>query len=480
MSYQMLMKLQPKLKQTQNLIMLPKMQQALRMLQAPVMEMAELIEEEMQQNPLLEYSKEPEEESAQAPEQDTPVEQELAFNEQDFEIFKQLDEDFRDHFQESGNFCKERTLDEEKLKAWQESSICDELTLFEHLMRQAHETFQDRQRLVLAEQLIGNFDENGFFKMPLEEIAQLTATTVEQVQEVLEEIQAFEPFGVGATSLQESLLIQMRCLHKQGTLAYTIVAEYYEELLHNRLQLIQKRLGCTQKRIQEAIDQIAKLDLHPGLWHSKQVVHPIVPDLTLKLEGENLLAAVDDETLPPLRLNNRYLRMLEDPKLAKETKDFIKRKVGAARWLMRNIHQRSDTLIRIGQTLATLQRDFFMNPEGKLVPITMKRVAEELSVHESTVARAVANKYIDTPKGIFPLRAFFTTAYVGDDGADISARTVRDALKALIDSEDKSRPKSDQALSHALKEQGISCARRTVAKYRTQMNIGSALQRKKF
>jgi len=478
--------MQPKLKQTQNLIMLPKMQQALQLLQAPVMELSTLVEVEMQQNPLLEYSPEFDEEVAESaseePEQETetPVEKEIEFNEQDFEIFKQLDEDFRDHFLESGNYNKQRTVDEDKLKAWQESSVCAEMTLFEHLMHQAQETFEDRQMLLLAEQLIGNFDENGFFNTPVEEIALLFNVSDEQVNRVLKEIQEFEPYGVGAKNLQESLLIQLRCLGKKETLAYTLLDEHYDNLLHNRIPVIQKKTGCNNTVIQEAIGQIAKLDLHPGLWHSKQVVQPIIPDVIIKIEGEQLIAEIDDDSLPPLRLNARYMGMLKDESLAKETKEFIKRKIVSAKWLMRTIHQRSDTLIRIAQTLAKLQKDFFMHQDGKLTPITMKQIAEELSLHESTIARAVANKYLNSPRGVFPLRSFFTSAYVSETGEDISSKTVRDALLEILKAEDKLHPNSDEALSTALKEKGIKCARRTVAKYRTQMNIGSALQRKKF
>jgi len=160
----------------------------------------------------------------------------------------------------------------------------------------------------------------------------------------------------------------------------------------------------------------------------------------IKIEGEQLIAEIDDDSLPPLRLNARYMGMLKDESLAKETKEFIKRKIVSAKWLMRTIHQRSDTLIRIAQTLAKLQKDFFMHQDGKLTPITMKQIAEELSLHESTIARAVANKYLNSPRGVFPLRSFFTSAYVSETGEDISSKTVRDALLEILKAEDKLHP----------------------------------------
>ena len=488
MSYPILLqtKQTQNLKQTQKLIMLPQMQQAIYLLQVPIMELAEAIEAEMEKNPLLEYSQEFDDESLakevreQPQDTDTPVERELHIDEQNFEILKQLDEDFRDHFLESGTYHKSSTTEDDKYKTYQESLVCAEESLFEHLMRQAKDTFNDQRQLQLAEQIIGNLDQNGFLQTSLNEIALLTNSDEKTLAILLEEIKTFEPYGVGAKDLHDSLLIQLKAHGKSTTLAYKLVSEHYEQLLHNRMQQIQHNLGCTSEEIHNAIDQIAKLDFHPGLWYSRQVVQHIVPDITLRQEEDNLIAEMDDDLLPSLRLNKRYLRMLEDDQLPQETKDFIKHKVMSAKWLMRNIYQRNNTLMRIVESLAKIQKDFFMNPDGKLTPITMKVLAEELDLHESTIARAVSNKYLNCSKGILPLRSFFTTAYVTENGDDISSKTVQEALSDLIDKEDKKHPLSDGSISTALKEKGINCARRTVSKHRTALNIGNASQRKKF
>ena len=235
------------------------------------------------------------------------------------------------------------------------------------------------------------------------------------------------------------LLIQLRTLGKEKTLAYQIVEKHYQDLIHNLIPLIQRSLGCPVKAITKAIEQeIAKLDLHPGTSFSRDIVQPIIPDVTITLEDDKLSVVIIDDYLPTFRINRRYLKMLDDETLTAEAKDFIKQNILSAKWLLRNIHQRNDTLEKIAGCLAERQRDFFLDPQGKLVPLTMKTLADELNVHESTIARAVSNKYINCPRGILPLRSFFTNAYCTNEG-DISSQTVRDVLMEIIQSEDKSQ-----------------------------------------
>ena len=197
-------------------------------------------------------------------------------------------------------------------------------------------------------------------------------------------------------------------------------------------------------------------------------------------EEDKLTIIINDDRLPTIRLNSRYLRMLDDKNLPKETRDFIRNKLASAKWLLKNIDQRNDTIYRLVESLTKYQNDFFLTPNGKLVPLTMKVLAEELGLHESTIARAVANKYVDTPRGILPLRYFFSNAYTTAEGEDISSKTVRDVLKKIIEKENKKRPLSDEALSKVLEKKGIPCARRTVAKYRSEMYIGNTKQRREF
>lgn len=501
LSFELQQKPGQNIKQLQRLIMSRQMQQAIHFLQMPIMELTPLIDLELEQNPVLEYSKEEGDESESNSDSDTDSdlkqleednieettdgdsvpESELSFEEGDFEIMRRLDQDFRDHFSESGNAPAQRTTEQDELQTFLESSITSEETLFEHLMQQAKEAFEDKKELGIAEAIIGNFDRSGFLNTPLEEIALLQKCSVEAVRKVLKVIQTFDPIGVGAGSLKESLLIQLRSQGKDGSLAYRIIDTHFDDLLHNRIPAIKKGLHCTAEQIGEAVDHdIAPLDLHPGTQLSHDVTSFIIPDVALREDGDELVVSINDDSMPRLRLNTRYLRMLDDPALPTETKDFIKQKIVSAKWLLKNIMQRNSTLERIAESLAKWQRDYFINPNGKLVPLTMHVLADELEVHESTIARAVSGKYIDTPRGVMALRSFFTSGLSSQTGEDISSKTARDLLADIIAKENKEHPYSDEAISAMMKEKGIQCARRTVAKYRVALNIGTAQQRRKF
>lgn len=471
------------LKQTQRLMMTPEMQQAIHFLQLPVQELSTLIDGEIEQNPLLEYSEEEEEDQGEIEEgldgSELKGEEEIEFDEYNLKILRQLDEDFRDHFDESGvPYIKSQ--EEEKKKSFIEGSIQDKPSLFDHLMQQAQEVF-DTDEMPMAEAIIGYLDDKGFLRNPLPEIALLFDFEEVKLIGVLEKIQTFDPIGVGARSLQESLLLQLKRQNKEGTLAYAIVNSHFEDLMHNRIPIIQKGLHVSSAAIHEAIEQdIAKLDLHPGAAYSKEITPYIIPDAKIIQEEDQLVVQVNDEFMHSLRLNSKYLHLLDDPNIPLDTKQFIKLKILAAKWLMKNIHQRNETIRRIAEALAERQKDFFLNPDGKLVPLTMKVLANELDLHESTIARAVANKYIDTPRGLLPIRYFFSNAYLSDEGEDVSATTVKEVLWEIVKNEDKRKPLSDQAISKLIRLRGISCARRTIAKYRAELNIGNASQRKRY
>lgn len=474
---------QQKFKQIQRLIMSPKMQQALNLMQLPVLELSTMIDAELEQNPVLEISDiKPEEEILEATQnEDLPTEKELDFADNNFDILKQLDEDSRDNYLEGAGFSTRRNAEEEKKKVFEESSIQATVSLFQHLMLQAKDTFESPLELKMAEELIGNFDESGFLRVPLQEIALSQGFEESKLKGVLEKIQTFDPIGVGATSLQESLFIQLRNHSLENSLALKIIDKHYEDLLHNRIPNIKKGLKCSLDEIRTAIDEdISRLDLHPGACCSQIPIQAITPDVTIKWENDEWVIFANNDYMPSLKLNRRYLRMLQDESLSKETKDFIKNKIVSAKWLINSIEHRSSTLERIAHALAKRQCEFFLNPTGNLVPLVMKVIAEELELNESTIARAVSNKYINTPRGVFPLRFFFSNAYTTSAGEDISSKTVRDLLKEVIEGENKRKPYSDEILSKIMKEKGINCARRTVAKYRSELNIGSTTQRRQY
>ena len=366
-------------KQMQRMIMSPQMQQAISILQMPILELSNRIEEEIAENPLLEnsedesyndssldvsdFSHETQEEPQEG--QNTRPEQELDFNDHDFEILKRIDDEFRDYVSESGNYSTKRTNEEERLKAFMDSSFSMEPTLFEHLMIQARDSFTGNEELSWAEALIGNFTSSGFLEESLEEIAILNNFEVKDLARILKEIQQFDPAGIGAMNLQESLLLQLERQGKKESLAYRMVSDCYEELLYKRIPQMQKKLECSQDEIAEAIEhEIAKLELHPGANFSYTHAFPIVPDVTLYQEGDELKIAINDDALPQMRFNRRYLNMLEDPMLPVETRDFIKQKVTSTRWFLQTIQQRNNTVERIAMSLAKRQQAFFISPEG--------------------------------------------------------------------------------------------------------------------
>lgn len=482
----------PSLKQTQRLMMSPQMQQAINLLQMPILELYNLVEKELQQNPVIDFIDDDkdenstlqnlEDDNAEEPEdKDQLPEQELSFKENDFEILKKLDEEFRDYFSENNEGFSYRNRDEEKLKNYQENSVHSELSLFDYLMLQAKENISDSEGLTMAEAIIGNFDENGFLKTPLQEIALLNHFSIKKLEKILKKIQTFEPYGIGASNLQESLLIQLRCLQKHRTIAYKIIQKHYDDLIHNRIPFIKKSLDCSAEVISSSIKKdISRLNLHPGFDHFKHLVQYITPDASVELENDVLKVKINEDFLPPIRINRRYLSMLNDETTALETKEFIRHYLVSAKWLLHNVSQRNETLLKIIELLMKQQKEFFLSPEGKLTPLKMKTVSEQLSLHESTIARTVANKYIDTPRGILPLRSFFTYAISTPQGPDISSHTVKNSLRDIIHDEDKKHPMSDADLSRMLHEKGMKCARRTVAKYRAELKFGNAQQRRKY
>ncbi len=430
--------------------MSPQMQKALHLLQLPILELSTAIDAEIEQNPLLEYA---EEDFA------------LSFG--------------RENIRKSSSLQKE----DSDVKSFLENTIAYENSLFEHLMKQAQEKFSSQKELFLAKMIIGNLDECGFLSTPLEEVALFANASKEALEPILRQIQTFEPLGIGAKNLQDSFLIQLKILGKEQHPAYRIVEKHFEDMLKNRLPLIGKAISCSVTKIKTIIEkEIATLNLHPGTKmghsHYQEVVHYIIPDATIEVRGEELSAEIHDEKIPSLRFNPKYLALLTDNTLAKETKEYIKEKMVSGKWFLRNLYERHHTLNLIIQEVIKKQKKFLLKHDGKLLPFMMKEVAETLALHESTIVRAVANKYVNTPRGILPLRFFFTHGYTTEEGEDISSLTIKEQIQKIVEKEDKRTPLSDEAITSLLKERGLSCARRTVAKYRGELGIGNTSERR--
>jgi RNA polymerase sigma-54 factor len=473
-----------KAQQTQQLMMTPHMQQALYFLQLPIMELTQEIEKELEQNPVLEAIEEEEKDKSEKEEpedEDTPVEQEIDIDDNKLEILKQLDEEYRDFYAESGGFNPKLSKEEEKKKVFLEASIEERPSLSHLLMKQAREAIPNEEELKAAEVLIGYIDEKGFFNTPLQEISTLFSIPVPTLEKALAVVRTFEPLGTGAQDVREALLLQLKAQGLEQSLAYRIIHECYEDFLHNRMPVLKKTLKCSFEEIKEAINEkILPLDLHPGGNIFEAEPPTITADIKIAQEGEGLITALHEEEWLPLKINHKYLRMLKQEGVEKETKRFIENKILSAKWLIRNVEQRGETLLKIGKFLADYQKPFFDAPEGRLLPLTLRQVAEALQLHESTVARAVANKYVDTPKGMLSLKSFFTASLVDNEGEAVSAKTVKDWVRDFIEKEDKKRPLSDEMLARKITLHGIKVARRTIAKYRGELGLGNAQQRRQY
>ena len=406
-------------------------------------------------------------------------EKELEFSEDHFDVLRLLDEEIRDHFSQNEVPMQARASDAEKLKSFLDQSICQHSTLSDLLMEQALDHFDTKEEFSCVKLIIGSLDERGFLTSSLEELSLLYEISIELLKGVLESIQDFDPPGVGVSSEQESLLIQLRRKGLFNTLSYKVVEHHFKDLLKNRIPLIAKKLKVSNQSVIESIEKdIIPLDLRPGVDTSTQSIHYIKPDVYVIEEEGKLKAVVNEDSLPSLRLSPTYLRMLNDKDVSEDTKEYIKQKVSSSKWLFRNLRQRNDTIVRIVESLIERQSDFFLKDGGQLIPMTMKVIADDLELHESTIARAVANKYINSPKGVFSLRSFFTHAYMDSSGENISSRTVKDILQEIVKEENKVKPYSDEIISKMIEKRGISCARRTVAKYRKELNIGNTSQRR--
>jgi len=350
-------------------------------------------------------------------------------------------------------------------------------TLAESLLEQLHFLSLPERELQLAEFLVGSLDDRGMLATPLGEVAQATGCPVELCEKVLAVIQALEPAGVGARDLRECLLIQLEARNEKGTLAWRLIHDQFDSLVNRRFPEIARQLKCSVEEVQAAADVIATLNPKPGLQVSSEDPKYVVPDLLVERVNDDYLVLLNDRHLPRLRISAAYESVLREKKKAEctdgeaKTREYIQGKLNSARWLIQTIEQRRRTMIKVMNCIIREQREFFDKGIAFLRPLTLQQVARQIDMHESTVSRVCSGKYVQTPRGVFELKFFFSSGLETEDGEDVSARTAKDIIKTLIEEEDKKEPLSDQRIAELLHEKGLRIARRTVAKYREQLNI---------
>ncbi len=474
--------LQQSIKLGQELRINPRLYQAMDLLYMPLLDLQQHLKQELVANPFLELI-EPTEDGIEDNEATETKEDE---NEVDWEDI------LLDGFDTGG-----RREEYEEREYFEPTAVATR-DLYDHLRDQITLLRLEPRQVVIAEEIIGNIDDDGFVTCPLEDIQQpLNAYlaseeakiagfdgeapfTLEDVEAGLRIIQSLDPAGIGARDLRECLLLQLRDKDETDGLVYEIIDKHFDQLVNHRWAEISKELGVSPQEVQAAADEIAKLDPKPGLQYALGEGNYIIADLVVEKVDGDYLVFHNDTALPRLRLSRSYREVARDKaKFKGENKEFISNKLNNANWMIQAIEQRRQTMLKVMNFIVDRQRDFFEEGIEHLKPLTLREVAEVISMHESTVSRVTNQKYVQTPRGVFPLKFFFSSGLSTDSGEDVSARGIKARIKKLVGEEDTRRPLTDQAIVDILKREGINIARRTVAKYRDQLGILSARMRKR-
>jgi RNA polymerase sigma-54 factor len=360
-----------------------------------------------------------------------------------------------------------------------ETFLSSPVTLADHLHSQLAVLVMSEDVRDAADNIIGNLNENGYLTATLEEIADSGQHSMAEVQEGLRMVQSLDPAGIGAKDVRECLLLQIESRNGKDGVAWQIVANHLKLLEMRQIKEIAKQLGRPLEHVQIALDVIRHLDPYPGLRYSDQGARQVEPDVYIFKEGDEYIIQLNDDDLPQLRLNAQYRKMLDrDQEPSKEIRNYVKDRYAAAIQLIKNIEQRKQTILKVCQSIVRRQLDFLEHGIDTLKPMMIKEVAEEIGVHPSTVSRAVASKYADTPQGVFELRYFFSEAVQGSAGSATPLLILKRRVKKMIEEEDTQHPLTDEQITARLKSEGIDVTRRTVAKYREDMKIPSTHQRR--
>ncbi len=520
---------------SQKLIMTPQMQQSIQLLQMNSLELAEMIDQEMVENPLLEtidseedadsslddpneksekdefgpsedeLSELPQEgaegdeirspEISSGEEDVSPVQETIADASEDLggnetiadELFEgtvQLDQNWEEYFGDASDLGDNLPMSYTSVSESSEDDMRPQMAatedLSEHVRRQLAVAAPDPEIARVVEYLIDNLDDDGYLRVSVEEAAEYFDDYVEFIEEAIKLLQGFDPPGIGARNLEECLEIQCRNFGFKDPNIYEILRLYMDDLERRRFRDLARKLGTTEKHVQELVDTITQLDPRPGRQFLPSNNEYISPDVYIEYEDRAYQVRLADDSTPPLRISRRYKEMLYNRDgLTNEELDFVKKKFQSAVWLIRNVEQRKRTLYRVTKAILDAQKNFFEEGITALKPMKLRDIADELGMHEATVCRVVNGKYVQTPRGLFELKYFFSTGLDGA-GGDASNKSVMEHIRNLIEVENPQKPLSDQKLTDMLmKKHGIKVARRTVAKYREKMGILPTSKRKR-
>ena len=509
----------PGLHQVQRLtlqqILAPQLQQSLHLLQVPTLELRSLVQEELQQNPLLEEVAKDEPpvegptdaDDGEADSQETKEDRDF---QEEFAALAKQDEEWREYFSQAQSIRKFTPEQEEQRQHFFDSIVQPE-SLQQHLLSQINLTDMTEEERKIAEFVIGNIDEHGYLSqncqkcsgerhlkengrqivcphctgegrlpLSLDELSISSGVPLENLQEALELVQTFHPVGVGARDLKECLLIQLSRIGKADSLEAAVVRDHLDDLGRKRYPEIARVLSIPVEQVQSIANFISTLEPKPGRMFNTEQQQYVAADVVVQRVGDDYVVMLNDEQIPHLRISNTYKELMGQPDKSREARDYIREKIRAGKFLIKSIYQRQQTIHNIARVIVERQRGFLEQGISYLKPLTMADVANEVGVHETTVSRAVANKYIQTPQGLFEMKYFFTPGFTTESGTTLSNTSVKDQIAQLISRENATQPLSDQEIVAILREQGIPIARRTVAKYRNELGILPSNLRKKY
>jgi RNA polymerase sigma-54 factor len=462
------------LKTTQRLVMTAMLQQAIKLLPLSRLELIQKVHQEILENPFLDDIA-----SQEDGEVDTPDEEFLRDSEEETPP-EEPEINWEEYLQDSWN-DPGVPVDTGRETPSLEATLRNETSLTDYLLWQLSLSAHTELEKQIGAYLIGNIDDDGYLQCPIEEVAAAYTVTPERVEEVLSLIQSFDPAGVGARDLCECLLIQLRHLGMADSLAGAILGHGLSQLDERNFRKLAKDLDVSLEDVVAAVKLIRELDPKPGSRYTAQQVEYIVPDVVVAKIGDDYQVLLNDDGMPRLRINSVYQNILRrSDSIQSDTKEYMEEKFRSALWLMKSIEQRRQTLLKVAKSLCKFQRDFLDKGLPYLKPLVLKDVAEDIGMHESTVSRVTTNKYIHTPQGVFELKFFFHSGLDSIDGDAMSSVSVKEIIRKAVAAEDTRNPLTDQQLVILLEQKGVKIARRTIAKYRQELRIAPASQRKRF
>ena len=430
-----------------------------------------MLEQEVMENPLLE----------EVP-QEQPSAEEIAQEEAKAErddLLKEIDvEKFFEDYLDDGDHRRTRSAEIPELPPI-ENTLTEPPDLYDHLMWQLHMSVSDEFTLEIGDAIIQNLDADGLLRASVDEIANLGPYPMEEVEKTLCVIQGLDPAGVAARDLNECLRLQLKNLGLEGSPTDVMVRDYLKQLQSHQYPEIGRQMGLTPDEVSHHLEIIKRLDPKPGLKYSPSKSAYIIPDVFVVKEGDDYKIVLNDDGLPKLRISPTYRRMLDVKEAgSEETRNYVKDKLRSALWLLKSVDQRQRTIYKVSESIVRHQRGFLDHGIAHLRPLVLRDVATDIGMHESTVSRVVANKYMHTPRGVFELRFFFHSGITSSMGEAISSVTIKDKIRKMIEAEDPSRPLSDSRIAELLGADGLPLARRTVAKYREELRIPPSNLRK--